>query len=348
LEAPRLDTGVRQLVNLEDASLESIPVIGAKASQLAELYRVVHGGPTVCAGAIDFDVPENGFAIPVAFFMDHFDSSGALDLFAQVRDEDDFVSDPLVRAARLAQVQDLILRHPVDEDLLSTVEGQVFARFGTRRVRFRSSSNAEDLPGFNGAGLYTSVSAEIGNPERRVDDAIRAVWASLFNPRAYDERELARVDHDQVAMGVLVHEAFPNEAANGVGVSRNVLDPIRGDIYYINSQAGEAAVTNPAPGVTTEALKFQWPPRTPLLSYQSESSLIDGKVLSEAEAISVACSLYPIHRHFRPLLDPDASDPWFAMEIEYKLLYPSRRLIVKQARPHAFSGFDIAGDCREL
>jgi hypothetical protein len=158
LEAPRLDTGVRQLVNLEDASLESIPVIGAKASQLAELYRVVHGGPTVCAGAIDFDVPENGFAIPVAFFMDHFDSSGALDLFAQVRDEDDFVSDPLVRAARLAQVQDLILRHPVDEDLLSTVEGQVFARFGTRRVRFRSSSNAEDLPGFNGAGLYTSVS----------------------------------------------------------------------------------------------------------------------------------------------------------------------------------------------
>jgi hypothetical protein len=36
------------------------------------------------------------------------------------------------------------------------------------------------------------------------------------------------------------------------------------------------------------------------------------------------------------------------MEIEFKLLYPSRRLIVKQARPHAFGGFDFAGDCREL
>lgn len=348
LEAPRLDTSVRELVDLKDASLESIPIIGAKASQLAEIYRVVHSGPSVCSGQLDFDVPDDGFAIPVAFFREHFAASGARETFDEVRAEDDFVSDPLVRAARLADIQGLIMDHPVDPDLLSMVEAQLAARFGTRSVRFRSSSNAEDLPGFNGAGLYTSTSAEIGDPERPADLAIRTVWASLFNPRAYDERELARVDHDQVAMGVLVHEAFPSEAANGVAVSRNVLDPIRGDIYYINSQAGEAAVTNPAPGVTTEALEFQWPPRRPLLTYQSQSSLIEGTVLSHEEAIGVACALEPIHRHFRPLLDPEGADPWFAMEIEFKLLYPSRRLIVKQARPHAFSGFDIAGDCREL
>jgi hypothetical protein len=150
-------------------------------------------------------------------------------------------------------------------------------------------------------------------------------------------------------MGVLVHPSFPHEAANGVGISRNLLDPTRGDIYYLNSQAGEASVTNPAPGVTTEALEFQWPPRTPLVALQSVSSLTDGAlVISQDESIAVACALYQVHRHFRPLLDPAGDDPWFAMEIEYKFLYPSRQLVVKQGRPHTFSGFDIAGDCREF
>jgi hypothetical protein len=48
------------------------------------------------------------------------------------------------------------------------------------------------------------------------------------------------------------------------------------------------------------------------------------------------------------LLDPEAQDPWFAVEAEFKLLGDERRLLIKQARPHAFSGFEILEDCREL
>jgi hypothetical protein len=62
----------------------------------------------------------------------------------------------------------------------------------------------------------------------------------------------------------------------------------------------------------------------------------------------VACALYNVHQHFLPLIDPEGEDPWFAMEIEFKLTGEGRELVVKQARPHAFSGYEVVGDCREL
>lgn len=349
LQVPRLDTSVRELVDLKDASLDSIPIIGAKASQLAELYRVEHVAPSLCASVQRFSPPEKAFAIPVVHFLEHFEASGAKDLLTEVSAGDDFQGDPLTRAAELQRVRELILEHPVDAQLLANLEDAIEERFGNSRVRLRSSSNAEDLPGFNGAGLYESVSAELGDESRLVEDALRTVWASVMSARAYDERQLALIDHEAVSMGVLVHPAFPEEQVNGVGVSRNVLDPIRGDMYYLNVQAGEASVTNPAPGVITEELTYQWPPRTPRLAYSSDSSLTGGeRVLSASEVDAVACALYNIHFHFVPLLNPEGEDPWFAMEIEFKLNGRSRDLVVKQARPHAFSGYEVVFDCREL
>jgi len=46
------------------------------------------------------------------------------------------------------------------------------------RMRFRSRTNAEDLDGFSGNGIYTSESS---GPmvSTRVTDAVRTVWASL-------------------------------------------------------------------------------------------------------------------------------------------------------------------------
>src|SRR5262249_223684 len=141
------------------------------------------------------------------------------------------------------------------------------------RVRFRSSSNTEDLPSFNGAGLYTSVSAELDDPERKVEDAMRIVWASLWNTRAYDERRYANIDDEKIAMGVLVHPASLSEEANGVAVSRNILDRNRGDMYYINVQAGEASVTNPAPGIATDQLTYSWN-YMPQITYSSASTVL--------------------------------------------------------------------------
>lgn len=350
LVAARLDTTLRGVQPLADHGIESLPSIGAKAAQLAELGE---GRVPACGGLDRIETPRAPFAIPMAHFVEHFEASGARELLATLQTESDFIADSLARAAGLAAVRQRILEHPVDPALLAEVEAAVRVRFGDTRVRFRSSSNTEDLPGFNGAGLYTSISAELDDPERSVADAMRTVWASLYNARAYDERAYARIDDASVAMGILVHEAFRDERANGVAVSRNVLDPTRGDIYYVNAQAGEASVTNPAPGVVTEQLVYRWG-RQPAIVYQSESSLLPAlagnraQVLDDDEVFDLSCALRTVHDAFAPLLNPDGTNRWFAMEVEFKFYGPERRLLIKQARPQGFGRDAPFDDCREL
>jgi hypothetical protein len=348
--AARLDTSLRGVQPLAGHGLSSLPAIGAKAAQLAELGRE---RVPYCGSLASITTPATPFAVPLVHSIEHFEQSGARALLDVLETRADFLADPIVRARGLAEVRALVLSAPVEPALLGEVEAAVRARFGEERVRFRSSSNTEDLPGFNGAGLYTSVSAELGDESRRVDVALRSVWASLYNARAYDERLYARIDERSVAMGVLVHSAFLGERANGVAVSRNVLDPTRGDIYYVNAQAGEASVTNPAPGVATEQLIYRWG-RQPPIVYQSESSLVGAlaaagqPVLTSGEVVDLSCALRTVHEVFQPLLDPAGADPWFGMEVEFKFLGPERQLLIKQARPHAFGTPTVTGDCREL
>jgi Pyruvate phosphate dikinase, AMP/ATP-binding domain/Lamin Tail Domain len=350
--SPRIDTSVRGVQDLQIHGLASLPIVGAKAAQMAELLDVAASQPA-CLGARPFVVPERPFAIPLVHYREHFTASGAETRLAELEAQPAFTTDSALRSAGLAEVRQLILSQPVDPELLASVEAAVLARFGQARVRFRSSSNTEDLPNFNGAGLYTSISAELGDPERSIPDAMRSVWASLWSERAYDERAHARILEGSLGMGILVHPAELSEHGNGVGVSRNVLEPTRGDQYYINAQLGEASVTNPAPAVSTEQLVYQWYRQPPVL-YQSESSLLGAlptppaTVLSAAEVAEVACALQAVHDHFRPLLDPDQQNPWFAMEIEFKLIGPEPRLHVKQARPHSFGTPELIRDCREL
>lgn len=348
--AARLDSSVRGVQPLAGHGLASLPAIGAKAAQLAELGRL---RTPYCGSLSAIRTPESPFAIPLVHSLEHLERSGARALLDELAADDDFVADPRARARGLEEVRARILAEPVEPALLAEVEEAVRSRFESGRVRFRSSSNTEDLPGFNGAGLYTSIAAELGDDSRRVADALRTVWASLYNTRAYDERTYSRVDESSVAMGVLVHDAFSDEQANGVAVSRNVLEPTRGDIYYLNAQVGEASVTNPAPGVATEQLVYRWG-RQPPIFYQSASSLLGAfggdrqTALDESEVVDLSCALRTIHEAFQPLLDPEAEDAWFAMEVEFKFLGPNRQLLIKQARPHSFGRPAPYTDCREL
>jgi pyruvate phosphate dikinase-like enzyme/lamin tail-like protein len=349
---PRLDTSVRGVQDLAVHHLASLPIIGAKAAQMAELLDVAAAQPS-CLGATPFITPERPFAIPIVHYREHFTSSGAEARLAELEAAPEFSSDSRVRAKGLAEVRGLIEAAPVDPELLASVEASIRARYGSARVRLRSSSNTEDLPNFNGAGLYTSTSAALDDPQRPLADAMRTVWASLWNERAYDERAYAHIERSTLGMGILVHPAALSEHANGVGVSRNVLEPPRGDQFYINAQLGEASVTNPAPAISTEQLVYQWY-RSPAILYQSASSLLGAlpsappAVLSPTEVESIACALQAVHDHFRPLLDPEEANPWFAMEVEFKLVGPDRQPYVKQARPHSFGRPEIIRDCREL
>jgi hypothetical protein len=249
----------------------------------------------------------------------------------------------------LARVRQAMLDHPVDPELLAELSAAVELRYGTGKVRFRSSSNTEDLATFNGAGLHTSTSADIEGNASSVEDALRTVWASLWNTRAYDERDFGNVEQTEAAMAVLVHQAWPGEAAQGVAISRNALHATRDSQYYINAQIGEASVTNPAPGVTSDEMVYTPPPRRPKVDYQARSSLSHGRdVLAFSEIQGLGCALESIHTHFRSLVDPSNENHLYAMQIEWKLIGQERRLLVKQARPYSFGDLDAPTDCREF
>jgi hypothetical protein len=341
---PRLDTSMHGLLALEDRTIDDIPSIGSKAAQLAELGHTALCAPQA-SNVPGTRIPTGAFAIPVAYSVEHFEKSGASARLAQLRQDSGFQADPAVRELGLADVQSDILTSPVDSELLALVGERVAANWPNQRVRFRSSSNTEDLPNFNGAGLYTSDGIEANASNEDLATAIRSVWASLWRLRAYDEREYYNIDQGSVAMAVLVHEAFSSEKANGVAISRDVLEPSRGDKFYINAQVGEALVTNPAPGVASDEFTYALT-RSPHIEWHSVSSLNRGSpVLTDEEAYRVACSLAQIHNHFRALIDPNHENSWFAMDVEFKFIGAERQLVVKQARPYSFGQEAPSGWC---
>ncbi|HEY3495469.1 MAG TPA: PEP/pyruvate-binding domain-containing protein, partial [Polyangiaceae bacterium] len=337
--APRIDTEPRGVQPLEARAIGDLPSVGGKAAQMAELLKV-----RMCDGRAAL-VPDRPFAIPVVHSLEHYQASGALALLEELRADPNFAADPLLKDQGLSRVRARVLGRRVDPELLSAVKAAIRERWPGQPLRFRSSSNTEDLPGFSGAGLYTSEGIEAEDVQSGVEDAIRSVWASLWERRAYDEREYSGVDQKTVAMAVLVHPAYKSERVNGVAISRDALQPQRGDRYYVNAQLGEALVTNPAPGVDSEQFTYElyWVPR---IAYHSRSSFSpDAPVIDEAEAAALACNLYQIHQHFRPLLDPQEQNSWFAMDIEWKLMGDDRQLVIKQARAYSFGEDTPTGWC---
>jgi hypothetical protein len=346
---PVSDESLRGIQKLSDHDLYSAQRIGSKAAQLAELSKVSFADHNCPASTVPLTLPSPAMAIPFVHYAEHFVASGASDKLEALLADPAFAVDAGLRARGLAELRELIAQQPIEASFLAELVTVLNARYGEAVVRFRSSSNVEDLDTFNGAGLHTSTSAALGkSAERNIADALHVVWASLWNERAYEERELGHLEQRAARMAVLIHERFEGEAAQGVAISRNLFDLTRSDIYYVNAQRGEASVTNPAPGVATEQLLYTWAPRTPELGYQSYSSLNDDKpVLSLDEVRGVVCALSAIHSHFLTRIAPDPRIP-FAMQIEWKLEHGTRRLFVKQARPQPFADTLLPKDCRNL
>lgn len=348
LQEPALDLTVRGVQPLLSRSFTDVGSIGGKAAQFAELYRIAFPIPS-CGGRVA-RVPQQAFAIPMVHFVEHMAQSGAQSILDAALADARFSTDPVFRSERLAAVRAAITEYPVEPVFLAEVEDAIVSRFGDVRVRLRSSSNTEDLDGFNGAGLYESHGARVRDDDRGpggdVEGALVAVWASLWTDRAHDERDFFRINPARVAMGVLVHTAFDSEEGAGIVVSRSVNDPIRSDVYTVNLQRGEARVANPAPGVASEQFDYRWG-RTPRRVFRTYSTFSpEQSLVSEVEACGIAEAVRAIHNHFRGLVDPDGTSMYYAMEVEIKLADGDRALFVKQARPYPFATALLPTDCR--
>ena len=153
-----------------------------------------------------------------------------------------FAEDAARRARWLESVRDSIQKRAVDPVLIKRVRERIQQIAPGSRWIFRSSTNAEDLAGFTGAGLYRSIRVKAGADDAQIAAAIAEVWASVWLQGAFEERAWYRVDHAAVGMAILVQPYVDGAVANGVAITANPFTEQRPG-FFINAQSLAGSVT---------------------------------------------------------------------------------------------------------
>jgi pyruvate phosphate dikinase-like enzyme len=223
---PVADLSVTALATLDQMRAKDVVAYGTKASALGEI---------VAARLTGFDVPP-GFGVPFAYYDAHLKAAG---LDKQVAA---FLAappaDPVARKHKLEALRKAIMDAPASDELRARIDealGELTAHDPAIGVFVRSSTNAEDLATFSGAGLYDTLPNVKGTDA--VVAATKQVWASLWNFAAYENRERSGIDHARAYGGVLVQIGVDGTAA-GVLVTAHPTDPTDDRNYTINAKSG--------------------------------------------------------------------------------------------------------------
>ena len=322
-QTPERDLTVTQITDLDDIGFDDWNAFGVKAANVAVLRTL---------GFPDGTVPD-GFAAPFYFYDEFMKHNGFYDDIEEMLEDPDFQSDYDTQEKELKKLRKKIKKGETPDWIIDALEEMHATYPEGQSLRYRSSTNNEDLLGFSGAGLYDSKTQDLEETEEDgIDKSIKGVWASLWNFRAFTEREFHRIDHLATAMGVLVHPNYSDELANGVAVSFDPIYETDGS-YYVNTQLGEDLVTNPdAHSVPEEILLDLSGSYTTLVT---SNQVPRGQLLmSDAQIDQLRRHLQDIHDHFEDLYNPGPDEP-FAMEIEFKITSDDV-LSIKQARPWVF------------
>lgn len=252
---PAADLARTELGSLDGLRARDVTAYGAKAANLGEIVSAKLPGVAVPAG----------FGIPIAHYASHLARAGLDARVHAMLADPEFRKSPERRKAELEKLRAAIRDAPLDptfvrslEDALgrlakqdrdgrggrdggteagaSSVVGTVDASAPELPGVFvRSSTNAEDLPGFSGAGLYDTVPNVRGS--EAIGRAVKQVWASVWNLAAYEERELYGIDHEHVYGAVLVQIGVDATAA-GVLVTAHPTDPTDTRTFTLNAKSG--------------------------------------------------------------------------------------------------------------
>jgi hypothetical protein len=225
LMTPRSDLSVKRLASLREQRRRDIIAYGGKSANLGEVMNSRMAGITV----------PNGFAIPF-FYYDQFIKENDLEepIFEMMNDQR-FVHDPSYRRERLTQMRERIQQAKVSTALTEAVVRKLKTEYAGKGVFVRSSSNSEDLPNFSGAGIYSTVPNV--REHDKVIEAVKTVWASLWNFEAYEARERAGIEHSKVYMAVLIQEGI-NSDSSGVMITTDPYDRENNDAIYISAKRG--------------------------------------------------------------------------------------------------------------
>ncbi len=222
---PPADLKTQRFAMLTRMRARDVVIYGTKASNLGEI---------VTANVPGVRVPM-GFGVPFHYYDAHMKQNHLDAKVDAMLGDPQWATNPAWRKTQLEMLRKLIMEAPIDEETLDAIYKRVRIELGGVGVFVRSSSNSEDLPGFNGAGLYDTRGNVVGKPQ--LGEALRYVWASLWNQRAVAEREAFGIDHKQVYMAVLVQIGI-NATAAGVLVTKDLWDPTDEHSFTINAKWG--------------------------------------------------------------------------------------------------------------
>jgi hypothetical protein len=320
----------KELIKAKNFNRKTANYCGYKAENFGILYQL--------AEKMDFSVPEAAFGIPFYYYQQHAEKSEVIGLITQLENH----SNP---KELLSTIREKIKSTPVDSTLILNIENQLEGMSSFNRFRFRSSTNAEDMKGFSGAGLYSSKTALTGSnivekdEGKTIENALRKVWASLWKDSAYDERAYFNIQQEDVMMGILVHRSFPDEEVNGVAISKNLYRENNLG-FVVNAQLGDSSVVQPNPAITcdqficypTQESGFYTQNQT--IEIITTSSLNDfNLVMTSDEIYRLANVIQGIKKYFYYRDFTSATFNEYALDFEFKLEKDSRELYLKQVRP---------------
>ena len=182
-QTPQRNLSVTSITPLSNVRFGDWTAFGVKAANVAELGRL---------GFPEGTVPD-GFAIPFHFYDEFMKHNDFYTRITAMLADSDFQSDFDVQDDMLDDLRDDIKDADSPQWILDALTGMHASFPEGTSLRYRSSTNNEDLPGFNGAGLYDSKTQDPDETaEDGIDKSLKGVFASLWNFRAFAERDFHR------------------------------------------------------------------------------------------------------------------------------------------------------------
>ncbi len=321
VDIPKPKLSEDDIINLgsKDSAFQTVDYVGAKAANYSLIQKSF---PTLV---------HKGFALPFKHYFNVLQQSGADQVIESLLKQKNHLNNQKLEEY-LQRIRRKIMSANIHPATIIAIRRLQFQHFLNTKIRLRSSTNCEDLPQFNGAGLYLSKGLRPTQGNRKIMIKLLQIYASLWTPLAFKEREFYQIDHSKVAMAILINEAFVKEFANGVVIT---IPQKKECGILVNSQAGENLVTNPEKGHVPESLYFK-NHRITEYDIQSRSNLSNvfiqnrnlNPVILQLKNISIECHNLLTRR----LLESDRHR--FGVDIEFKIMKQEGgyRLFIKQLR----------------
>ncbi len=224
-ETPPSNLKVTKLATLKEIRAKDSVIYGAKSANLGE----------IASSKIRNIVVPNGFGIPLYYYDEFMKANGFDEKIQDFQDDLDFVHNPRHRRQKLKEFREELQKGKFDKKLRADILDKWKTVTGGKGIFIRSSSNAEDMPKFSGAGLYTTV-PNVKEADK-VIEAVKTVWASLWNFAAYEARERNFIFHDGTYMGVLLQVGVKTESS-GVMITKDPFDSENKNSIYISAKRG--------------------------------------------------------------------------------------------------------------